>query len=85
MDAEQVPINHQHNHDSMHQQKDTLGSVTWMVIMGDGMLNLTDGLAIGAAFSGYNVAGFATPLGVLCHELPHEIGMIPSTNIYATG
>ena len=53
--------------------------------MGDGMHNLTDGLAIGAAFSGDNVAGFATALAVLCYELPHELGMIPPTNIYATG
>jgi zinc transporter 5 len=45
-----------------------------MVIMGDGLHNLTDGLAIGAAFSGDNVAGFATALAVLCHELPHELG-----------
>lgn len=74
MDAERVPINHQHSHDSMLQHKDTLGSVTWMVIMGDGMHNLTDGLAIGAAFSGDNIAGFATALAVLCHELPHELG-----------
>jgi len=74
LDAERVPINHQHSHDSVHQHKDTLGSVTWMVIMGDGMHNLTDGLAIGAAFSGDNVAGFATALAVLCHELPHELG-----------
>ena len=85
LDAERVPINHQHSHDSVHQHKNTLGSVTWMVIMGDGMHNLTDGLAIGAAFSGDNVAGFATALAVLCHELPHELGMIPSTNIYALG
>lgn len=85
LDAERVPINHQHSHDSVHQHKDTLGSVTWMVIMGDGMHNLTDGLAIGAAFSGDNVAGFATALAVLCHELPHELGMIPSINIYAIG
>ena len=85
LDAERVPINHQHSHDSMYQRKDTLASVTWMVIMGDGMHNLTDGLAIGAAFSGDNVAGFATALAVLCHELPHELGMIPSTNTYAIG
>lgn len=74
LDAERMPINHQHSHNSTHQHKDTMGSVTWMVIMGDGLHNLTDGLAIGAAFSGDNVAGFATALAVLCHELPHELG-----------
>jgi zinc transporter ZupT len=69
----------------MHQHNDTMGSVTWMVIIGDGMHNLTDGLAIGAAFSGDTVAGFATALAVLCHELPHELSMIPSTNVHAIG
>lgn len=54
--------------------------MAWMVIMGDGLHNLTDGLAVGAAFSGDTVAGFATALAVLCHELPHELGTISSTN-----
>jgi zinc transporter ZupT len=76
-----VPINQQHSHHhGKHQHKDAAGSVAWMVIMGDGLHNLTDGLAIGAAFSGDTVAGFATALAVLCHELPHELGMIISTS-----
>lgn len=49
-------------------------STALMVIMGDGLHNLTDGLAIGAAFSGDPVMGFATALAVFCHELPHELG-----------
>lgn len=49
-------------------------STALMVIMGDGLHNLTDGLAIGAAFSGDPVTGFATALAVFCHELPHELG-----------
>lgn len=38
------------------------------------MHNLTDGLAIGAAFSGGLVPGVATSLAVFTHELPHELG-----------
>ncbi|CAG4944346.1 unnamed protein product [Colias eurytheme] len=51
-----------------------MSSTALMVIVGDGLHNLTDGLAIGAAFSGDPVTGFATALAVFCHELPHELG-----------
>ncbi|KAL4712995.1 hypothetical protein ACJJTC_012065 [Scirpophaga incertulas] len=49
-------------------------STALMVIVGDALHNVTDGLAIGAAFSGDPVTGFATALAVFCHELPHELG-----------
>jgi solute carrier family 39 (zinc transporter), member 10 len=45
-----------------------------MVIMGDGLHNLTDGMAIGAAFSNNIAGGFSTAIAVFCHELPHELG-----------
>lgn len=51
-----------------------LTPVAFMVILGDGLHNLTDGLAIGAAFASDPVTGFATAFAVLCHELPHELG-----------
>nr|CAD7426526.1 unnamed protein product [Timema monikensis] len=67
------------SYDSMqchHHNDDTCctNSVALMVIIGDGLHNLTDGLAIGAAYRGDVVAGVATSLAVLCHELPHELG-----------
>ncbi|XP_039279832.1 zinc transporter ZIP6 [Nilaparvata lugens] len=49
-------------------------NVAYMVIMGDGLHNLTDGLAIGAAFAGDVVSGITTAIAVLTHELPHELG-----------
>ena len=51
-----------------------VSSVAWMVIFGDGIHNLADGLAIGAAFADGYMSGLSTSLAVLCHELPHEIG-----------
>ncbi|NWQ95529.1 S39AA protein, partial [Burhinus bistriatus] len=48
--------------------------IVWMVVLGDGVHNLTDGLAIGAAFSHSLSSGLSTALAVLCHELPHELG-----------
>uniref|UniRef100_A0A674JZX8 Solute carrier family 39 member 5 n=1 Tax=Terrapene triunguis TaxID=2587831 RepID=A0A674JZX8_9SAUR len=48
--------------------------IAWMVILGDGIHNLTDGLAIGAAFSEGISSGLSTTVAVFCHELPHELG-----------
>jgi zinc transporter ZupT len=76
--VETVPLSRQHGHH--HSEHQSHGSVAWMVIVGDSLHNLTDGLAVGAAFNGDTVAGFATAIAVLCHELPHELGMTSSTN-----
>ena len=53
-------------------------SVAWMVLIGDGIHNFLDGVAIGVAFTDKFPSGFfggiSTSIAILCHELPHELG-----------
>jgi len=65
---------HSHAHSHLHSAPRNISSVAWMVICGDGIHNLADGLAIGAAFADGYMSGISTSVAVLCHELPHEIG-----------
>ncbi|XP_043939647.1 zinc transporter ZIP5 [Protopterus annectens] len=63
-----------HSHD-MDITKDTsIANIAWMVIMGDGIHNFTDGLAIGVAFAEGIASGLSTTIAVFCHEVPHELG-----------
>lgn len=65
---------HTHMHGHVHAPPGSLSAVAWMVIMGDGLHNFTDGLTIGAAFANNIAGGFSTAIAVFCHELPHELG-----------
>ncbi|KAJ1526667.1 hypothetical protein ONE63_008249 [Megalurothrips usitatus] len=65
---------HSHTHGHVHSAPNSLSSVAWMVVMGDGLHNFTDGMAIGAAFAANIPGGFSTAVAVFCHELPHELG-----------
>ncbi|THD28422.1 Zinc transporter foi [Fasciola hepatica] len=63
-----------HGHGHSHEVPGSVASVAWMVIMGDGLHNFTDGMAIGAAFAQSISGGLSTAVAVFCHELPHELG-----------
>ncbi|KAF4096513.1 zinc transporter ZIP5 isoform X1 [Onychostoma macrolepis] len=65
---------HGHSHGQLGPGKIGIRSMAWMVVMGDGIHNLTDGLAIGVAFSQSLTGGLSTTIAVFCHELPHELG-----------
>ncbi|NWH63872.1 S39AA protein, partial [Geococcyx californianus] len=74
------PHGHPHSQTHVHSHGPSLPpspratDIVWMVVLGDGIHNLTDGVAIGAAFSHSLSSGLSTALAVLCHELPHELG-----------
>lgn len=59
---------HGHTHTQAHE------STAWMVIIGDGFHNFTDGLAIAAAFVTDYRLGVVTAIAIIAHEVPHELG-----------
>lgn len=57
-----------------NKQLGTIAPVAWMIIIGDGLHNLIDGLSIGANFTDSINAGMTTSLAIIFEELPHELG-----------
>ena len=60
---------HAHGHDA-HEA----GKSGWMILIGDGMHNFTDGILIAAAFLANPQLGIITGLAIIAHEIPQEIG-----------
>ena len=60
---------HEHGHDA-HEA----GKAGWMILVGDGMHNFTDGILIAAAFLANPQLGFVTAFAIIAHEIPQEIG-----------
>ena len=56
-------------------------AIGWVIIIGDGIHNIADGLAIGAAFSDSIILGIAQAIAVACQEFPSELGLL-SRNIF---
>ena len=48
--------------------------LAWVIIIGDALHNLTDGIAIGAAISQNLGVGISTVIAIFFHEVPHELG-----------
>ena len=71
-----------------HQREEVLGSLNeedadvserknnlaWMVIIGDAIHNLIDGLSLGAALADSHLTGFSIAIAILFEEIPHELG-----------
>ncbi|PFX24235.1 zinc transporter ZIP10-like [Stylophora pistillata] len=66
--------NNHHHHSHNIDKNTSIATVAWMVIVGDGFHNFSDGLAVGVAFSASLTNGLTTAIAVFCHELPHELG-----------
>jgi len=60
---------HAHGHDA-HEA----GKSGWMIVVGDGLHNFTDGILIAAAFLANPKLGLVTGLAIIAHEIPQEIG-----------
>ncbi|HEV7616728.1 MAG TPA: ZIP family metal transporter [Burkholderiaceae bacterium] len=60
---------HAHGHDA-HEA----GKAGWMILVGDGLHNFTDGILIAAAFLADPKLGLVTGLAIIAHEIPQEIG-----------
>jgi zinc and cadmium transporter len=60
---------HAHGHDAREA-----GKAGWMILVGDGMHNFTDGILISAAFLANPQLGIVASLAIVAHEIPQEIG-----------
>ncbi|MBS3157210.1 ZIP family metal transporter [Candidatus Woesearchaeota archaeon] len=49
-------------------------SFAYMILVGDAIHNLLDGLIIAASFIASPVIGFTTTLAIILHEIPQELG-----------
>lgn len=62
---------HHHHAGKEHEHEHPLGTLT---LVGDGVHNFFDGVAISAAFMANVPLGVATTLAIALHEIPQEIG-----------
>lgn len=62
-----------HHHSHGHDKREA-GKAGWMILVGDGMHNFTDGILIAAAFLANPELGLVTGLAIVAHEIPQEIG-----------
>ena len=62
-----------HAHGQGHDAHEA-GKAGWMILVGDGMHNFTDGILIAAAFLANPKLGLVTGLAIIAHEIPQEIG-----------
>jgi len=64
------PGEHGHAHHARKQDRVAAN----LILIGDGMHNALDGVAIAAAFMSGIEVGIVTSIAVIAHEIPHEVG-----------
>jgi len=65
---------HVHEHAGAHEQPHNKKPMSYLIIFGDGVHNLIDGLIIAASFIVSPEVGIITTVAVALHEIPQEIG-----------
>lgn len=69
---------HAHEHTPVHAHAHRPGRhdrvAASLILIGDGIHNALDGVAIAAAFMSGTEVGVATSVAVIAHEIPHEVG-----------
>lgn len=55
-------------------EDDAVAGAAPMILIGDGVHNLTDGAVLAAAFLADPRLGWVTALAIIAHEIPHEAG-----------
>ena len=63
---------HAHGHDHGHSPRDEAAGV--LVLIGDSVHNVLDGILIAAAFLQSRPLGLVTTFAVAAHEIPHRLG-----------
>ncbi len=48
--------------------------LAWLIVIGDGIHNFADGLALGSAIAQSLSLGISTAIALIFHEIPHEVG-----------
>lgn len=70
-------FHHHHNHHQHHASANLshrAHSTRSLVVVGDTIHNIIDGMVIGAAFLADPVVGIITTLAIAAHEIPQEVG-----------
>jgi len=68
---------HSHDHeggDPAHDHPSRNRAAANLILIGDGIHNALDGVAIAAAFMSGTEIGIVTSIAVIAHEIPHEVG-----------
>jgi zinc and cadmium transporter len=63
---------HAHAHGHHHASQNRAAAN--LILIGDGIHNALDGVAIAAAFMSGTDVGIVTSIAVIAHEIPHEVG-----------
>lgn len=75
--TEMKQLSHGHSHKLVNKSKDDnspISTLALLVLFGDSLHNIIDGMSIGAAFSENVTTGISISIAIACEEFPHEIG-----------